>query len=176
MGKIWPSTALALSILAFAAIAAVGCGQDSSSAEGSKTDALPTSGDASDRATPKTQIPDRPPPKELVEKEVIEGTGIEAKDGDEVTINYALLDYGTGEEIESTWDRNKPYSIRIGEGKVIPGVEQGIVGMRVGGRRELTIPPDLAYGRKGRPPVVAPNTTLVFVIDLLAVASSLSAE
>ena len=88
--------------------------------------------------------------------------------GDEVTVQYVGVNYESGEEFDSSWGR-EPFSFTVGAGMVIPGWEQGIAGMKVGGRRELIIPPDLAYGEAGSPPSIPPNETLVFVIDLYAV-------
>lgn len=110
------------------------------------------------------------PPKELVSKEIVEGSGEEAKSGDEVSVQYVGVDYKSGKEFDSSWSRNaEPFPFTLGEGKVIPGWDQGVEGMKVGGRRELIIPPELAYGKAGSPPAIPPNETLVFVIDLESV-------
>ena len=109
-----------------------------------------------------------PPPKKLTTKDLVVGTGAEAKTGSSVTVNYVGTIYGTGKEFDSSWKRNETFPFTIGKGQVIPGWEQGVIGMKVGGRRELIIPPSLAYGVKGSPPTIPPNATLVFVIDLLA--------
>ena len=105
--------------------------------------------------------------KKLVIKDLEEGTGAEAKAGDRVTVQYVGVNYKNGKEFDSSWSRNEPFPLTLGAGEVIPGWEQGIEGMKVGGRRELIIPPELAYGEAGYPPSIAPNETLVFVIDLL---------
>lgn len=110
-----------------------------------------------------------PPPKQLVSKEIIPGVGVVAKDGDEVTVQYVGVDYKTGKKFDASWDRNEPFSFRLGAGEVIPGWDQGVVGMKVNGRRELTIPPNLAYGSAGSPPAIPPNETLIFMIDLVSV-------
>jgi peptidylprolyl isomerase len=109
-----------------------------------------------------------PPPTKLVTKDLIVGTGAEAKTGSAVTVNYVGQLYSTGKEFDSSWKRNETFPFTLGKGQVIAGWEQGVVGMKVGGRRELIIPPSLAYGIKGSPPTIPPNATLVFVIDLLA--------
>jgi len=114
-------------------------------------------------------VPSGPAPKKLTEKELVEGTGAEAKSGDEVTVQYVGVDYKTGKEFDASWDRGEPFSFTLGAGEVIPGWDQGVEGMKVGGRRELIIPPELAYGPAGSPPAIGPNETLIFVIDLLAV-------
>ena len=109
------------------------------------------------------------PPKELVTNDLVEGTGEEAESGDEVSVQYVGVNYKTGREFDSSWSRNEPFPFTLGKGEVIPGWDQGVVGMKVGGRRELIIPPELAYGPAGSPPAIGPNETLVFVIDLEAV-------
>jgi len=116
---------------------------------------------------PVATIPKGPPPTKLVTKELIAGTGAEAKSGDNVTVNYVGVLYKTGKEFDSSWKRNEPFSFTLGKKQVIPGWEEGVEGMKVGGRRELIIPPNLAYGAKGSPPTIPPNETLVFVVDLL---------
>jgi peptidylprolyl isomerase len=105
----------------------------------------------------------------LVVQEVIKGTGPVAKKGDHVTVNYVGALFNGGKEFDSSWKRNEPFSFTLGQSEVIPGWEQGVEGMRVGGRRELIIPAALAYGEQGRPPVIPPNAPLVFVVDLLGV-------
>jgi len=109
-----------------------------------------------------------PPPKKLVIKDLVVGTGAEAKTGSAVTVNYVGQLYSNGKEFDSSWKRNQPFPFTIGTGQVITGWEKGVPGMKVGGRRELVIPPNEAYGVKGSPPSIPPNATLVFVIDLLA--------
>ncbi len=132
----------------------------------STTATTPTSGPLSKKPEVGTLPP--PPPKQLKTKDLIVGTGAEAKTGSAVTVNYVGTLYSTGKEFDSSWKRNEPFPFTLGKGQVIPGWEQGVVGMKVGGRRELIIPPSLAYGVKGSPPTIPPNATLVFVIDLLA--------
>ena len=129
-----------------------------------------SSGDLTDTSQkPVVEVPDDPPPDQLEVKDIVEGDGAEAKKGDQVSVQYVGVDYGTGKEIGSSWDGNQPVDFQLGSGQVIPGWDQGVEGMKVGGRRELTVPPDLAYGPAGRPPDIPPNATLVFVIDLLSV-------
>jgi peptidylprolyl isomerase len=120
-------------------------------------------------AKPKVTIPGDAPPKKLEEKEIVEGSGAEAKAGDKVTVQYVGVGYDSREEFDASWDRGEPLSFMLGAGEVIPGWDQGVAGMKVGGRRELTIPANLAYGPTGSPPVIGPNETLVFVVDLVAV-------
>jgi peptidylprolyl isomerase len=109
------------------------------------------------------------PPKQLVVKDIVKGTGKSAKAGDNVTMQYVGVDYKTGEQFDASWDRGQPFPFQLGAQMVIPGWDQGIAGMKVGGRRELIIPPDLAYGPQGQPPAIAPNATLVFVVDLVSI-------
>jgi peptidylprolyl isomerase len=109
-------------------------------------------------------------PKRLVIKDIVKGTGKTAKAGDAVTVQYVGVDHKTGEQFDASWDRGQPFQFQLGAQQVIPGWDQGVAGMKVGGRRELIIPPDLAYGPQGQPPAIAPNATLVFVIDLKDVA------
>jgi peptidylprolyl isomerase len=164
---------LTLTILACAALAVAGCGDDDSSTEPAESTqpagsaAAESSGDASDRGKPEVAVPEGAPPRQLEEKDLIEGSGAAAKAGDEVTVHYVGVGYESGEEFDSSWSRNEPFSFTLGRGEVIPGWDQGVEGMQVGGRRELVIPPDLAYGEAGAPPAIGPNETLVFVVDLL---------
>jgi peptidylprolyl isomerase len=128
------------------------------------------SGSAQDLKTkPTVEVPTGAPPKTLESKDLVVGTGAEAKAGDTVKVQYVGVDYKTGKEFDSSWSRNQPFTFQLGGGQVIPGWDQGVVGMKVGGRRELIIPSNLAYGPQGSPPTIGPNATLVFVIDLLAV-------
>jgi FKBP-type peptidyl-prolyl cis-trans isomerase len=101
-------------------------------------------------------------------EDVREGSGAEAKTGQTVDVHYVgtLTD---GEKFDSSRDRGQPFSFKLGAGQVIRGWDQGVAGMKVGGLRKLTIPPDLAYGARGYPPVIAPNSTLVFEVELVAV-------
>ena len=128
----------------------------------------PTSGPLSTQPT--VTPPSGPPPTTLVKKEIIVGTGPEAKAGNKVTVNYVGVLYKGGKEFDASWKRNEPFSFVLGKGQVIPGWDEGVVGMKVGGRRELVIPAELAYGAKGSPPTIPPNAALVFVIDMLGVS------
>ena len=107
-------------------------------------------------------------PTKLVTKEIITGTGPEAKAGQSVTVNYVGVLYKGGTVFDASWKRNETFPFVLGKGQVIPGWDQGVAGMKVGGRRELIIPAELAYGAKGSPPPIPPNAALVFVVDLLA--------
>ena len=99
----------------------------------------------------------------------MKGKGPAAKKGDNVTVHYVGVTFSTGEEFDASWNTGQPFSFPLGGGQVIQGWDKGIEGMRKGGRRKLTIPPELAYGAQGSPPAIGPNETLVFVIDMLEV-------
>jgi len=164
--------ALMLTVAACLALLVAGCGgsSDSSSSESTasgETTAAESSG--GEKTKPKVTVPKGAPPKKLEIEEIEEGSGAEAKSGDEVTVQYVGVDYKNGKEFDSSWSRNEPFGFTLGAGEVIPGWDQGVEGMKVGGRRELIIPPSLAYGEAGAPPAIGPNETLVFVIDLLEV-------
>ena len=104
----------------------------------------------------------------LKSEDVLVGSGDEAKTGKTVSVHYTgtLTD---GSKFDSSIDRGKPFEFQLGAGRVIKGWDQGVVGMKVGGKRKLTIPSDLAYGARGFPPVIPPDSTLVFEIELLGV-------
>ena len=161
-----------LTIALCAALAVAGCGGGSDSSS-SSTDSAATaakSGISTDTTKrPKVEAPSGEAPKQLEEVEVVEGTGPEAKAGDKVTVQYVGVNFKDGSEFDASWDRHEPFTFSLGAGEVIKGWDQGVAGMKVGGRRELISPPGLAYGPTGAPPAIAPNETLIFVIDLLAV-------
>ena len=117
---------------------------------------------------PVVVVPNGPAPKALVVKDLIKGNGAAAKSGSHVTVNYVGVLYKNGKEFDSSWSRNQTFPFTLGQGAVIKGWDQGLVGMKVGGRRELIIPASLAYGAAGSPPTIPANATLIFVVDLLA--------
>ncbi|HEU4944896.1 MAG TPA: FKBP-type peptidyl-prolyl cis-trans isomerase [Solirubrobacterales bacterium] len=174
---------LALLLLACLALVSSGCGDSDDSSTSSESTATSTessgqsptesSGDeessGGEKTKPEVTVPSGPPPKKLEIKELEKGTGATAKAGDEVTVQYVGVGYDSEEEFDSSWSRNEPFAFPLGAGMVIKGWDQGVEGMKVGGRRELTIPANLAYGPAGSPPAIGPNETLIFVIDLLAV-------
>jgi peptidylprolyl isomerase len=154
-----------------AALVVAGCGgSDSStgSTESTGTTSSTEGGAIVGKTKPKVTVPKGAPPQKLVIKEIEKGSGATAKSGDEVTVQYVGVDYKNGREFDSSWSRSEPFPFALGAGQVIPGWEQGVAGMKVGGRRELIVPPELAYGEAGSPPAIGPNETLIFVIDLLA--------
>jgi len=115
---------------------------------------------------PVITVPEGPPPAELVIEDLVEGDGSEAKDGMQVTVDYAGVDWSDGFEFDTSWNRNDTFTFRLGAGEVIAGWDQGVQGMKVGGRRRITIPPHLAYGSRGAGGVIGPDETLIFVVDL----------
>ncbi len=119
---------------------------------------------------PEIDFPDGPPPADLEIKEIWEGDGPEAASGHNVTVHYVGVSHSTGEEFDASWNRNAPFQFPLGGGRVIAGWDRGVAGMKVGGRRQLTIPAHLAYGDRGAPPVIKPGETLIFVVDLLGVS------
>ncbi|HEY2398110.1 MAG TPA: FKBP-type peptidyl-prolyl cis-trans isomerase [Solirubrobacteraceae bacterium] len=127
----------------------------------------PTSGPLSKEPT--VTIPPGAAPTTIVTKEIIKGTGAEAKAGQPVTVNYVGALFKGGKVFDASWKRNEPFTFTLGQGAVIKGWDQGVAGMKVGGRRELIIPAALGYGAKGAGASIPPNSTLVFVVDLLAV-------
>ncbi|HEY7947377.1 MAG TPA: FKBP-type peptidyl-prolyl cis-trans isomerase [Acidimicrobiales bacterium] len=112
-------------------------------------------------------MPPGPPPTVLESSDLITGTGATATSGATITVQYVLVSYATGKVIQSSWD-SMPFSFPLGQGQVIPGWDEGVVGMKVGGRRELIIPPALAYQSQAQQGIPA-NSTLIFIIDLLKV-------
>ena len=109
------------------------------------------------------------PPAELVVEDLVVGDGDEAKPGHQVTVHYVGVAFSSGKEFDASYNRGEAFDFGLGAGQVIGGWDQGVVGMRVGGRRKLTIPPDQAYGPAGQPPAIGPNETLVFVVDLVGI-------
>jgi peptidylprolyl isomerase len=115
---------------------------------------------------PEIPKPTGSPPTKLEALDIVKGKGTAAKEGDKVTVQYVGVAFSTGEEFDASWERDEPFEFTLGAGEVIPGWDEGVVGMKPGGRRQLTIPAELAYGAQGSPPAIGPNETLVFVIDL----------
>ncbi|MCS7478104.1 FKBP-type peptidyl-prolyl cis-trans isomerase [Umezawaea endophytica] len=119
---------------------------------------------------PEVDLVEGPPPADLVINDLTVGDGPEATPGQAVTVHYVGVSYATGEEFDSSWSRNDPFRFPLGGGRVIAGWDKGVAGMKVGGRRQLVIPPHLAYGDRGAGSAIKPGETLIFVVDLLAVS------
>jgi peptidylprolyl isomerase len=118
---------------------------------------------------PEIEFPDTQPPEDLVVTDISVGEGAEATTGATVTAHYVGVAHSTGEEFDASYNRGEPLSFRLGVGQVIAGWDQGIEGMRVGGRRQLVIPPQLAYGDRGAGGAIGPGETLIFMVDLVDV-------
>ncbi|MBH5334049.1 FKBP-type peptidyl-prolyl cis-trans isomerase [Streptomyces pactum] len=118
---------------------------------------------------PEIDFPGGEPPAGLEIKDIWEGDGAVAKAGDKVSVHYVGVSFSTGEEFDASWNRGGPLQFTLGVGQVIPGWDQGVQGMKVGGRRQLIIPPHLAYGDRGAGDKIKPGETLIFVCDLVAV-------
>ena len=119
---------------------------------------------------PEIEFFDPEPPTDLVVTDITEGDGAEATSGSTVEVHYVGVTHSTGEEFDASYNRGQPLSFRLGLGQVISGWDQGVTGMKVGGRRQLVIPPHLGYGDRGAGGVIGPGETLIFVVDLLGVA------
>lgn len=118
---------------------------------------------------PSVTIPSENPPHQLLIVDDVVGTGDEATKGRNVSVHYVGVAWSTGSQFDASWDRNEPFDFRLGAGQVIQGWDEGVAGMKVGGRRTLTIPPDMGYGSRGAGGVIKGGETLVFVVDLLNV-------
>ena len=169
--------------VATAGILLLGCGNDGgeSAATDSSTEVptsieiVPTPTPAGDvdnadlSVKPLVTIPPSSPPTELLIEDLVVGSGSPVGVGDFLIMDYVGVSYSTGLQFDASWDRGSPFPFELGAGRVIQGWDQGIVGMSVGGRRSLTIPPELAYGENGSGSgSIGPNETLVFVVDLIA--------
>jgi peptidylprolyl isomerase len=114
--------------------------------------------------------PGEAPPTDLVIEDLEVGDGDEAAAGHQVEVHYVGVSWRTRKQFDASWDRGDTFAFQLGAGQVISGWDQGVAGMRVGGRRRIVIPPRLAYGRQGAGGVIGPDETLVFVVDLLGVS------
>jgi peptidylprolyl isomerase len=130
----------------------------------------PSSGERDLSKKPKIPKASGAAPKALKVEDLVEGKGAAAKSGDKISVRYVGVLFDNNKEFDASWNRGKaPFALTLGQGQVIPGWDQGLVGMKVGGRRRLTIPPDLAYGAQGQPPTIPANSTLIFDVDLTKV-------
>jgi peptidylprolyl isomerase len=118
---------------------------------------------------PQVDIPAGDPPQELELEDLAVGEGDEASPGQQVEVHYVGISWSNGEQFDASWDRGDTFTFPLGGGRVIQGWDQGVAGMKVGGRRRLTIPPHLGYGGRGAGGVIAPGETLVFVVDLIGI-------
>ncbi len=119
---------------------------------------------------PQVDVPsDQPPSYQLELDDLTVGDGEEATSGRVVEVHYVGVSWSTGKQFDASWDRGDTFKFKLGAGQVISGWDQGVAGMRVGGRRRITIPPMLAYGKRGAGGVIGPDETLVFVVDLVGV-------
>ena len=159
------------------ALFAASCGDDEQEASAPQETATATPEPAAsiDAATISKDLGDKPeiskpagePPAELQKTDIVKGKGRTAEAGDTVSVQYVGNSWSTGAQFDASWDRgSEPFQFPLGAGQVIQGWDQGVAGMKVGGRRLLVIPPDLAYGAQSPSPDIAPNETLVFVVDL----------
>ena len=118
---------------------------------------------------PQIEKPDGDIPFELGVEDIVVGDGEEAVKGSKVAVHYVGVSFSTGDEFDASWNRGEAFKFKLGAGNVIPGWDTGVVGMKVGGRRKLTIPSAMAYGARGAGGVIKPHEPLVFVVDLLSV-------
>ena len=132
----------------------------------------PAAGEGNPDRKPKVPKGEGSPPSKLEVQDLIVGKGRQAKSGDTVSVQYVGVLFETGKQFDASWQGNRPgraFEFALGGGQVIPGWDQGVPGMKVGGRRKLIIPPELAYGAQGSPPAIPANATLVFVVDLQSI-------
>jgi peptidylprolyl isomerase len=148
--------------LACLAVVVAGCGDSEEQASAPKDTATPAA------TKPEVTVPAKLP-KQLVKEDLEVGDGATATAGKSVTVHYVGVSALNGRQFDASWDKGEPFTFTLGQGDVIAGWDQGVEGMKVGGRRQLVIPPEEAYGAQGSPPTIGPNETLVFVVDLLAV-------
>ncbi len=170
MRRLFPVSILCLALLA-------SCGSSKPSSATSATNSSATSGtdpNASGGVTkPSVKIPSTLPTK-LVITDLTEGTGDAAKVGDELTVNYVGVRSADGKEFDNSYDKGSPFTLTLGKGGVIKGWDQGLVGMKAGGRRQLDIPTDLAYGQNPQGTIIKPGDALSFVIDLLSITPGIN--
>jgi len=164
-----------IAVVAVCGIPACGDDDEGSAASGPQQSAAETNTvqieDALTDTTTKPAIP-KPtgtPPRRLVKQDLVKGKGPGAEPGNTVTVKYVGVNFSNGEEFDSSWDSGATFPVQLGAGMVIEGWDKGLVGIRKGGRRMLTIPPEMGYGAEGYPPDIPPNETLVFVVDAVSI-------
>ncbi|MCF3179476.1 FKBP-type peptidyl-prolyl cis-trans isomerase [Streptomyces polychromogenes] len=123
----------------------------------------------SEPTRPEIELPGGDAPQELTIRDIVVGDGAEAKPGRVVRVHYVGVTFESGKEFDASWDRGEPFKFAVGGGRVIKGWDRGIRGMKVGGRREIIVPPRLGYGKQSPSPLIPAGSTLVFVVDLLSV-------
>jgi peptidylprolyl isomerase len=177
-----PRILLALFLLLTPAGGVTACGGDASGESAATAIPVPQDPEADIRriveglnedtsSKPELAAPEGSPPAELEKRDIVRGKGPKAKKGDNLAMQYVGVSWSTGQQFDASWDRGKePFTFELGAGGVIPGWDEGLVGMREGGRRLLVIPAEKAYGAEGRPPDIVPNETLIFVVDLTKIA------
>ncbi|MFH9610228.1 FKBP-type peptidyl-prolyl cis-trans isomerase [Streptomyces sp. NPDC017448] len=124
----------------------------------------------SEPAKPEVEVPEGAAPDVLTVRDLVVGEGPEARPGTVVQVHYVGVTFASGREFDSSWERGRPFKFAVGGGKVVKGWDRGVRGMRVGGRREIIVPPRLGYGRQSPTASIPPDSTLIFVVDLLTVA------
>ena len=169
---------LLLALLAALALSLAACGDDDedtdSASTGTQSSETETEAAAEPPAEISTNLKEKPviaqpsgdPPTELQKEDVVKGKGTTAKAGDNVSVQYVGVNWSNGAEFDASWNRGEPFTFTLGAQQVIPGWDEGVAGMKEGGRRKLVIPPAMGYGEAGSPPAIPPNETLVFVVDL----------
>ncbi|WP_030767664.1 MULTISPECIES: FKBP-type peptidyl-prolyl cis-trans isomerase [unclassified Streptomyces] len=123
----------------------------------------------SELTKPEIEIPEGDAPQELTVRDIVVGDGAEAKPGRVVRVHYVGVTFESGAEFDASWDRGQPFKFAVGGGRVIKGWDRGLRGMKVGGRREIIVPPRLGYCNQSPSPLIPAGSTLVFVVDLLSV-------
>jgi len=168
--------ALLILIAVVAVLGVSACGDDDDSATpaqeqtSAETQTTPSEDALKDTAVkPEIPKPTGTPPRKLVTEDIVKGKGPGAKKGDTVVVHYVGMNFSNGQEFDASWDAGSPFPVQLGAGMVIKGWDQGLIGIKKGGRRKLTIPPELGYGAQGYPPDIPPNETLVFVVDAVSV-------
>lgn len=121
----------------------------------------------SELTKPEVDVPEGAAPAELTVRDLVVGDGAEVKPGTVVRVHYVGVTFETGKEFDSSWDCDQPFKFALGSGRVIKGWDRGLRGMKVGGRREIVVPPRLGYGNQSPSPLIPAGSTLVFVVDLL---------